>query len=63
LDHGPVPSLKWPAMTMPFKLSDKALASGLQAGQAVEFDFVERGDDHVLTRVAPLSAGSPGAQR
>jgi Cu(I)/Ag(I) efflux system membrane fusion protein len=63
LDHAAVPALKWPAMTMPFKLSDKALAKGLQTGQAVEFDFVERGDDHVLTRIAPLPAGSPGAQR
>ena len=33
LDHEPVPALKWPAMTMPFKLADRQLAKGLKKGQ------------------------------
>ena len=32
LDHAPVPALKWPAMTMAFKLADPALARGLKNG-------------------------------
>ncbi|MBC7958043.1 MAG: efflux RND transporter periplasmic adaptor subunit [Cytophagales bacterium] len=58
LTHQPVPELKWPAMTMPFKLADKTLAQGLKKGQAVQFSFAPQGDDYVMTRVAPL-AGAP----
>ncbi len=42
LNHGPVASLKWPAMTMEFKVANAALLDGLKAGQAVHFEFVER---------------------
>jgi len=40
LAHEAVPALNWPAMTMPFRLADKALLDGLAVGQAVEFGFV-----------------------
>jgi Cu(I)/Ag(I) efflux system membrane fusion protein len=59
LDHEPVPALKWPQMTMPFKLADPMLAKGLAAGQRIEFDFKQQGGDAVLVRVAPAS----GARR
>ena len=39
LDHDPIASLKWPAMTMEFALRDKALLSGLKAGDRVEFEL------------------------
>jgi Cu(I)/Ag(I) efflux system membrane fusion protein len=42
ISHGPVASLKWPAMTMEFKLANGALLKGLQPGSAVAFEFVER---------------------
>jgi Cu(I)/Ag(I) efflux system membrane fusion protein len=42
LNHGPVPSLKWPPMTMEFTVANKALLGGLRPGQAVTFEFVER---------------------
>jgi Cu/Ag efflux protein CusF len=32
LNHGPVPTLKWPAMTMEFKAANASLLSGLKAG-------------------------------
>ena len=57
LDHEPVPALKWPAMTMPFMLADKKLAAGLKKSQAVDFSFVKRGDDHVITRLSPAASG------
>jgi len=60
LDHQPVPALKWPAMTMPFKLAEPRLARGLKVGQALQFSFVQRGDDAVITRLAPI-AGAAGA--
>jgi Cu(I)/Ag(I) efflux system protein CusF len=51
LDHGPVPTLKWPAMTMGFKVRDKAVLDKLQPGKKVEFEFVQQGRDYVITGV------------
>ena len=52
LNHGPVASLKWPAMTMPFKVANTALLKGLTPGQAVNFEFVERQPgDYVVTAI------------
>jgi Cu(I)/Ag(I) efflux system membrane fusion protein len=64
LEHGPVPSLKWPGMTMEFKVANAALLSGLKVGQAVNFEFVERQPgDFVVTSIKPTgkSAGTPAA--
>lgn len=35
--HDPIPALKWPAMTMPFKVADPALLKGVQPGAKVRF--------------------------
>jgi RND family efflux transporter MFP subunit len=40
--HGPVASLKWPAMTMDFTLANAALRGKLEPGATVAFSFVER---------------------
>jgi Cu(I)/Ag(I) efflux system membrane fusion protein len=40
--HGPVASLKWPAMTMEFKLANAALLKDLKPGGKVSMEFVER---------------------
>jgi Cu(I)/Ag(I) efflux system membrane fusion protein len=56
LDHGPVPALKWPAMTMPFQWAQPALAQGLKVGQRVEFSFRQQGDEHIVTRIQPAAA-------
>jgi len=47
--HGPVQSLKWPAMTMNFVVKDKALFGKLPSGKKVEFEFVQEGRDSVIT--------------
>ena len=47
--HGPVQSLKWPAMTMNFVVRDKALLGRLAPGKKVEFQFVQQGPDYVIT--------------
>lgn len=36
IQHGPIAALKWPAMTMPFKITP-ALLQGLKVGQKVSF--------------------------
>ena len=61
LDHEPIAALKWPAMTMPFRIADKTLAQGLKKGQAVQFGFVKQGDDYVLTRMTTMSAAPAAA--
>ncbi len=53
LAHGPIASINWPAMTMSFKLKDASLAKGIKAGDTVDFEFVQSGDDNVVTRIQP----------
>lgn len=47
--HDPVKSLNWPPMTMGFKVRDKALFGKLAPGAKIEFDFVQEGEDYVVT--------------
>jgi RND family efflux transporter MFP subunit len=42
LNHAPIASLRWPAMTMEFKVANASLLRGLQPGAKVNFEFVER---------------------
>jgi Cu/Ag efflux protein CusF len=58
LDHQPVPALKWPGMEMPFKLADKKLVKGLKPGQTVDFRFIQKGDDWMITRITPKAAAA-----
>lgn len=51
LDHGPVPSLNWPAMTMTFKVKDKAVLNDFAVNQKVEFEFQQLSKDNVITEV------------
>ncbi len=64
LAHGPVPTLKWPAMSMEFKVANAGLLAGLKPGATVAFEFVERGQgDWVITSIKPStqSATKPHA--
>jgi Cu(I)/Ag(I) efflux system membrane fusion protein len=63
ISHGPIASVKWPAMTMEFKLANGALLNGLTPGAAVAFEFVERGPgEWVITAIKPgASAVNPHA--
>jgi membrane fusion protein, copper/silver efflux system len=59
LDHEPIPSLKWPGMTMEFVVGDKAALAKLKKGDAVEFEM--RGEpgadgDYRIEKIAPRSA-------
>ena len=57
LNHGPVASLKWPAMTMKFKAANESLLKGLKPGAKVAIEFVERQPgEWVITSVKPLAA-------
>ncbi|RTL41266.1 MAG: efflux RND transporter periplasmic adaptor subunit, partial [Rhodocyclaceae bacterium] len=59
LSHDPVPSLKWPAMTMDFKLANPALQQALKPGAQVSFEFVERQPgEWVITAVQPAGTAA-----
>jgi Cu(I)/Ag(I) efflux system membrane fusion protein len=56
ITHGPIPSLKWPAMTMEFKVKDKAMLAGVKKGQAVEIDITQGAPgEFVIERIAPVA--------
>ena len=59
LSHGPIDSLKWPAMTMEFKVANDALLKDLKPGAMVTAEFVERQPgEWVITGVKPMDMGS-----
>lgn len=53
LTHPPIPALRWPEMTMPFKVPPNlALPSGLKPGQELDVEFrMQDGDLPVITRI------------
>jgi len=51
LDHEPVPSLNWQAMTMTFGVKDKSLFDKLIPDKKVELEFVQQGSNYVVTAV------------
>ena len=61
LEHGPIPALKWPAMTMDFKVKDPALLKGLKPGDGVEFElYPGKPGEFVISRLS--ARGKPGAK-
>lgn len=55
--HGEVPPLKWPAMTMEFKVTTPALLANVKRGADVQFEFVERAPgEYVITRLSPSAS-------
>ncbi len=62
LNHGPVATLKWPAMTMEFQVANGALLGGLVPGQAVSVEFVERQPgEYVVTAIKAVPAAAKPA--
>jgi Cu/Ag efflux protein CusF len=60
LSHGPVASLKWPAMTMEFKVANPSLLQALKPGAKVDVEFVERQPgEWVITSAAPAGKATP----
>lgn len=48
ISHGAVKDLNWPAMTMTFKVKDKALLEQLKVDRKVDFTFVQQGNEYVI---------------
>ena len=54
LAHGPIESLKWPAMTMDFRVREAALLQSFKPGQKVIFEIAEESDgEFVIVRIQP----------
>ncbi|MBS0299808.1 MAG: copper-binding protein [Proteobacteria bacterium] len=51
LAHGPIASLKWPAMTMDFKVKDKELLQKIKADDVITFTFIQSDSDYIVTRI------------
>ncbi len=51
IDHGPIKSLHWPAMTMGFDASPTLLGS-LKQGDKVHFEFTQQGRSGTITEIA-----------
>ncbi len=49
--HGPIQTMKWPAMSMTFGVTDKTLLERLASGKKIEFEFVQQGSDYVITTI------------
>jgi RND family efflux transporter MFP subunit len=57
LNHGAIASLKWPAMTMEFKVANPSLLKNLKPGAPVSFEFVERQrGEWVITSLTPTAS-------
>jgi Cu(I)/Ag(I) efflux system membrane fusion protein len=65
LSHGPIPALKWPAMTMMFR-ADKSMLANAKPSDEIEFDILaepNKDGDYVITRIAPRSAAPAEAKK
>lgn len=50
LDHGPIPEVNWPAMTMAFT-ADPGLLAGLKPGDKVSFELAVRDGGATVTGI------------
>lgn len=61
MQHEPIPSLEWPAMTMEFEVKDPAILKGLKPGQQVEFDLIKEDGGFPVVAIRPQPAAKPAA--
>ena len=60
ITHDPVPSLKWPKMTMDFVPANDAVAKTVKPGTPIRFEFVERKPgEWVVTKIEPAAGAKP----
>ncbi len=62
LKHGPIPEIKWPAMTMEFPADPPVLLDGLKVGEPVRFTLTGKGQDYRVTAIT-RSARPPAQNR
>ena len=55
ISHEPIAALGWPAMTMTFRVKDKAVLEGIAAGDKVRFDLEKGATGLVITRMEKVA--------
>ncbi|MBI3777639.1 MAG: copper-binding protein [Gammaproteobacteria bacterium] len=55
ISHEPIAALGWPAMTMYFRVKDKAVLEGIAAGDRVRFDLEKGATGLVITRMEKMA--------
>lgn len=64
ITHGPIASLKWPAMTMDFRVEDPELLRPLKPGQKVDFDIIEESaGEYVIVHIQPADISSAASDQ
>lgn len=54
INHEPIPALKWPTMSMDFKVVDKQQLATLKSGQTVSFGLIRDAElGYVISHVEP----------
>ena len=63
MQHEPIPSLKWPGMTMEFEVKDPAILKGLKVGEQVDFDLADEDGSYPVVAIRPKPMPAmPGAK-
>ena len=54
IQHGPIAALKWPAMTMTFRVTTPAVLNGVTVGKKVHFVLVNEHGKPAVSAIHPL---------
>jgi len=54
-DHGPIPAIKWPAMTMEFAVARSVDLAKLKTGDKVNFTLSGSGGTYTVQSISPAS--------
>ena len=66
ITHGPIPSMKWPTMTMGFRVEDKSQLTNLKAGDEIDFEMrgePDKAGDYLITRITKKPAKATKAAK
>jgi Cu(I)/Ag(I) efflux system membrane fusion protein len=64
ISHGPVPSLKWPSMTMGFQAPPGGLPKDIKVGDAVQFEIQAAGGGaYKIVSISRSAATTPGSAK
>lgn len=55
ITHDPIKSLKWPKMTMDFRVDDPALLKDLKPGTEVDFELAKKEGGYRIVTIGPAS--------
>ncbi len=51
LQHEAIPAIGWGAMTMDFKVTDKAVLEKVKKGEQIEFTLIKRGQEYLISNI------------